>query len=89
MLIKSTALLAIFLVSSVTYGDEIYNVHVASPASSTAASHTSDKKNKCKKAWKKYKKSQACFAPYRLVNGGIKAEAFKHCTEVKQPELCE
>ena len=92
LLIKTAALLALFLVSAVTYGGDIYSKPATSSPSSRAASpamNTSDKKNKCKKAWKKYKESEACFAPYRLVNGGIKAEAFKHCTEVKQPELCE
>jgi hypothetical protein len=48
-----------------------------------------EKKARCEKEWKKYRESQACFAPYRLANGGLKAEAYKHCTEIKQPELCD
>lgn len=91
MLINTIVLLALFLFSAVTYGGEKNSAPISFSASSKTSSNmgTSDKKNKCKKAWKKYKESEACFAPYRLVNGGIKAEAFKHCTEVKQPELCE
>lgn len=48
---------------------------------------TSDKK--CREAWKKYRESLACFAPYRVVGGGVKEEAFKHCKNVLQPDLCE
>lgn len=44
---------------------------------------------KCREAWKKYRESLACFAPYRVVGGGVKQEAFKHCKNVNQPELCE
>lgn len=94
MLIKPILLLALFCFSAVTYGGEIFSEAVASSASSkvkapSATTGIKDKQNQCKKAWKKYKESEACFAPYKLVNCGIKAEAFKHCTEVKQPELCE
>lgn len=44
---------------------------------------------KCREAWMKYRESLACFAPYRVVGGGVKLEAFKHCKSVNQPELCE
>jgi hypothetical protein len=44
---------------------------------------------KCREAWQKYRESMACFAPYRVVGGGVKLEAFAHCKNVNQPDLCE
>lgn len=35
---------------------------------------------------RKYRESLDCFAPYRNANGGVKAEAFQHCTEVPEPQ---
>jgi hypothetical protein len=35
----------------------------------------------------RYAQSQACFAPYRLANGGIKPEAYKRCREMPDPAL--
>lgn len=32
-----------------------------------------------------YRASQECFAPYVNVNGSTKAEAFNHCSEMKEP----
>jgi hypothetical protein len=43
----------------------------------------------CEEEWRKYQESQACFAPFRTATGGIKAEAFQRCIEVKQPAACE
>lgn len=43
----------------------------------------------CAEQWRKYLDSMECFGPYKLVNGGVKAEAFQHCVEVKQPAVCE
>jgi hypothetical protein len=42
------------------------------------------------KTWKHlFQVSGECFAPYRVVGGGVKEEAFKHCTPVDQPpERC-
>jgi hypothetical protein len=34
---------------------------------------------------KKYKESEACFAPYRSAAGSISPEAFQHCVEVREP----
>lgn len=42
----------------------------------------------CAEQWQAYDASGKCFDPYRVVGGGIKAEAFKHCTEMKRP-YCE
>lgn len=42
----------------------------------------------CERQWHSYAASAACFNTYRLVGGGLKSEAFQHCTEVEQPEPC-
>ncbi|ARU03988.1 hypothetical protein CCO03_04240 [Comamonas serinivorans] len=42
----------------------------------------------CEAKWREYNESYACFDPYRVVGGGIKAEAFQKCKVVKQPEPC-
>ena len=42
----------------------------------------------CEEAWKAFKASEACFAPYHIVGGRIKPEAFDHCVEVAQPQNC-
>lgn len=88
MLTRTAVLLALSLVSNVIYGDETYSMTAARAASSTTAPDSMDTKDKCQEEWRKYQESQACFAPYRLANGGIKAEAFQHCVELKQPEFC-
>jgi hypothetical protein len=87
-LIKVIALLVLLLVSNTASADVKTGVPIVPSVSSPVTLSAEDKKIKCEQEWKKYRKSQACFAPYRLVNGGIKAEAFKHCREMKQPDLC-
>lgn len=42
-------------------------------------------REQCEEEKRLYEESGACFAPFRLVGGGIKAEAFKHCTQIKRP----
>ncbi|HZT64100.1 MAG TPA: DUF4124 domain-containing protein [Burkholderiales bacterium] len=44
--------------------------------------------DECEEQLRKYLESQDCFAPYVNATGGIKPEAFQHCTEVKQPKGC-
>lgn len=39
----------------------------------------------CPELQRRYLESQACFAPYRLANGGLDREAFRHCQVVKDP----
>jgi len=39
----------------------------------------------CDALWREYQSSQECFAPYRVVGGGLKAEAFEHCKELPNP----
>lgn len=43
--------------------------------------------NRCATLRRKYAQSQACFAHYRLANGGLRPEAFKHCRQLKNPSL--
>ena len=88
----SSAIVLIFTLVPTTIFGGSHHEALPSPVASKAdltTAETDEKKNRCELAWKKYRESQACFAPYILVNGGVKAEAFKHCTEIKQPEFCE
>ncbi|HEY2190350.1 MAG TPA: hypothetical protein VGH48_17465 [Caldimonas sp.] len=39
----------------------------------------------CAAMRKRFADSQACFAPYRLANGAIRAEAYKRCRETPDP----
>jgi hypothetical protein len=39
----------------------------------------------CDRLWQEYHESQVCFGPYFLGQGGIRAEAFAKCKEVKNP----
>lgn len=90
---RTAIVLAVSLGPAIAHGDDMYGAPGPSTATSAGAQNTADvassRKKKCQEEWRKYRESQACFAPYRLADGGIKAEAFKHCTELKQPELCE
>jgi hypothetical protein len=70
--------------SIVTPRAESNKPHSDSPPLQAAAG-TDDKESRCAAEKKKYRKSQACFAPYRTANGGLKPEAFQHCVEVKEP----
>jgi hypothetical protein len=42
----------------------------------------------CEAAWHRFAASQACFEAYRVVGGGLKAEAFQRCKEMPEPEPC-
>jgi hypothetical protein len=50
-----------------------------------AASGVDDKSAKCEQLQRAYAESQACFAPYRNVNGSVSAEAYQRCIEVPDP----
>jgi len=57
---------------------------------STSAGTKRAKPSACEEEWKRFHESAACFSRYRNANGSVKAEAYKHCVEVKQPlSLCE
>lgn len=58
----------------------------AKSPSGPAVAGTDDKDTSCEAQKSRYEQSMRCFAPYMTATGGIKAEAFQHCTEVKQPE---
>ncbi|PPC86837.1 MAG: DUF4124 domain-containing protein [Methylotenera sp.] len=46
---------------------------------------STNSRDNCEKQIQEYKKSQDCFAPFVIVGGGVKPEAFKYCKEIKQP----
>lgn len=92
MWMRIAGLLAIFLIPAAAHGSGLHGATATDATSSTPATRPMDmgeKRMRCREKWREYRESQACFAPYRLANGGVKAEAFKYCKEVKQPELCE
>jgi hypothetical protein len=39
----------------------------------------------CEEKMQRFMESQECFAPFRLANGAVRAEAFDYCTVVPQP----
>jgi hypothetical protein len=41
----------------------------------------------CAALRKQYAQSQVCFGRYRLANGGLKPQAFKHCREIQDPAV--
>ena len=41
----------------------------------------------CETSRRRYQESQECFAPFRLANGAVRAEAFAHCTVVPDPSV--
>ena len=94
-----TAVLLAMLLGAVVYGEDMYGeggmyrqtVTPSSPAAETppGTMDAGNSKSRCEEQWKRYRASQECFAPYRLADGGLKAEAFKHCTAIKQPDFCE
>ena len=43
----------------------------------------------CEARWRRYHQSAACFAPFRVVGGGVKPEAFRYCADVPMPERCD
>lgn len=69
-------------------------VPTPAPAVPTAPARTAAKKAgslsgatgiDCTALRREYARSQACFAPYRLANGGLRPEASKRCREVPNP----
>jgi hypothetical protein len=55
-----------------------------------ASAPEQDPKEKCRDAWRQYNESAACFDSYRVIGGGLKAEAYQRCTEVTRPvAACE
>jgi hypothetical protein len=56
---------------------------VASGSGSTQLSGNND--IDCPILWRQYKESADCFAPYRNVNGSVKAEAYSRCTSIPSP----
>jgi hypothetical protein len=43
----------------------------------------------CEERWRRFHESAACFSRFRVVGGGVKADAFRECAEVPMPERCE
>lgn len=50
------------------------------------ASNSNVRADSCEEQKQRYLESDHCFAPFRNANGSIRAEAFRHCVEVKEPK---
>jgi hypothetical protein len=59
------------------------SLSVATPASAAPTGAQAD----CERARRRYRESQECFAPFRLANGAVRAEAFEHCSVVPDPSV--
>ncbi|WP_221227773.1 DUF4124 domain-containing protein [Rhodocyclus tenuis] len=55
------------------------------PAPAPQPAPAENQPGSCEEQWLRYDASWACFNPYRTAYGAVKAEAFKHCTEIKAP----
>ncbi len=60
-------------------------IAVETPQLKDVPNTSTNSRDNCEKQIQEYKKSQDCFAPYVIVGGGVKPEAFKYCKELKQP----
>lgn len=58
------------------------------PASPPATLPPSDAE-RCKAAQDRYRKSQECFARFRLANGALRAGAAQECEDIPQPPPCQ
>ena len=56
-------------------------------AGSLSGSTTGEQAADCAALRREYARSQACFAPYRLANGGMKPEAYRRCKPVENPAV--
>lgn len=59
------------------------SIRAGSLSGSTAGEQAAD----CVALRREYARSQACFAPYRLANGGMKPEAYQRCKPVENPAV--
>lgn len=60
-------------------------VGIETPQLKDVPNTSTNSRDNCEKQIQEYKKSQDCFAPFVIVGGGVKPEAFKYCKEIKQP----
>jgi hypothetical protein len=60
-----------------------------SPPPASVSSSVKSDEQRCAAAWREFHRSEACFAPYHVVGGGVKAEAAQHCKEVVQPQCSD
>lgn len=59
----------------------------AAGAGSLSGSTAGEQAADCVALRREYARSQACFAPYRLANGGMKPEAYKRCKPIENPSV--
>lgn len=42
--------------------------------------------NSCEAQWQRFNEAYACLEPYRIKEGRVRAEGFKHCPVLAQPD---
>lgn len=42
--------------------------------------------NSCQAQWRRFNEAYACLDPYRVKDGGVRAEGFEHCPVLSQPD---
>ena len=47
-----------------------------------------DRDARCEAAWQRFDDSSACFAPFRMEGGKVRAEAYEQCETVMMPSDC-
>lgn len=57
----------------------------SAPAARAAPRAAATGGSECDRLWQEYHESQVCFGPYFLGQGGIRAEAYSKCKEVRNP----
>ena len=55
------------------------------PANRPAASGLDEQRARCDEWRRAYAESQSCFNSFGTVSGAVRAEAYRHCTEVPDP----
>lgn len=69
--------------------DKARQAQAAASSASAPAARPAPRANaggsECDRLWQEYHESQVCFGPYFLGQGGIRAEAYAKCKEVRNP----
>ena len=83
---KLLMLAAAALAAGAAWAAEPARNDAKAPAPITVETTLSQARAACEEQKRLYRESERCFAPYRTANGGIKAEAFQKCKEMKEPQ---
>ncbi len=90
MLERSLSLLALMMFCNLAAAQQVgASAPVAAPVKrwvyAIPIDESKNDEKTCALKWDRYIRSMECFAPYHNVNGTMKAGAWDHCTEYRQP----